>query len=87
MFSNTEILVLSIIAAAEKFISINILNFSPLPPRLLSGKLVQVEIIFCTKQRVFCPLLRFRDSRFEVSLEPARREELDSVDILIPETS
>ncbi|EYC06899.1 hypothetical protein Y032_0073g761 [Ancylostoma ceylanicum] len=46
-FSNTKILVLSIIAAAEKFNSMNILNLSPLPPCLRSEKLVHVKITFC----------------------------------------
>ncbi|EYB89167.1 hypothetical protein Y032_0235g3190 [Ancylostoma ceylanicum] len=49
-FSNTKILVLSIIAAAEKFISINNLNFSPLPPCLRSEKLVHVKITSCLKR-------------------------------------
>ncbi|EYC05796.1 hypothetical protein Y032_0080g1361 [Ancylostoma ceylanicum] len=48
-FSNTEILVLSVIAAAEKFIWINNLDFSPLPPCLRSEKLAHVKITFCLK--------------------------------------
>ncbi|EYC05795.1 hypothetical protein Y032_0080g1361 [Ancylostoma ceylanicum] len=43
-FSNTEILVLSVIAAAEKFIWINNLDFSPLPPCL---RRTVVTVISC----------------------------------------
>ncbi|EYC04063.1 hypothetical protein Y032_0090g2392 [Ancylostoma ceylanicum] len=45
-FSNTEIVVLSII-------SISILNFSPLPFCLRSGKLVHAKITFSPKSRVY----------------------------------
>ncbi|EYC29533.1 hypothetical protein Y032_0006g3024 [Ancylostoma ceylanicum] len=44
LFYNTDILVLSIIAAADKFILVNTLIFSPLPPCLRSEKLDHVKI-------------------------------------------
>ena len=61
LFSNTEILVLSAIAAAEKLISIKILNFSPLPLCLRSEKLVHVQdYILPQKQGFFYPFFGFQ---------------------------
>ncbi|EYC36279.1 hypothetical protein Y032_0913g3024 [Ancylostoma ceylanicum] len=79
LFSNTEILVRSIIAAAEEFISINFLDLSPLPPCLRGDNCCQmnrtVNVVLSPKKEKFRESYSAVDST-DVIKDPERRTDV-----------